>query len=47
LRLRDRGIENGLRLIVVNLDFDHESLLPLFELARSQVELLLQQIPAP
>jgi len=44
--LRDRRIENGLRLIVANLDFDHESLLPLLEQARSQVEQLLQQIPA-
>jgi hypothetical protein len=44
--LRDRRIENGLRLIVVNLDFDHESLLPLLESARLQVEQLLQQIPA-
>lgn len=44
--LGDRRIENGLRLIVVNLDFDHESLLPLLEQARLQVEQLLQQIPA-
>jgi hypothetical protein len=44
--LRDRRIENGLRLIVANLDFDHESLLPLLDQARSQVEQLLQQIPA-
>jgi len=44
--LGDRRVENGLRLIVANLDFDHESLLPLLEQARSQVEQLLQQIPA-
>ncbi|MCJ7451040.1 MAG: hypothetical protein MUO39_01000 [Steroidobacteraceae bacterium] len=44
--LGDRRIENGLRLIVLNLDFDHESLLPLLERAKSQVEQLLQQIPA-
>ncbi len=44
--LRDRRVENGLRLIVANLDFDHESLLPLLNQARSQVEQLLQQIPA-
>lgn len=44
--LGDRRIENGLRLIVANLDFDHESLLPQLELARLQVEQLLQQIPA-
>jgi hypothetical protein len=42
----DRRIENGLRLIVVNLDLDHESLLPLLESAKVQVEQLLQQIPA-
>jgi len=42
----DRRIENGLRLIVVNLDFDDNSLLPLLEAARFQVEQLLQQIPA-
>lgn len=44
--LRERRVENGLRLIVVNLDFDHESLLPLLDIAKSQVEQLLQQIPA-
>jgi len=44
--LRDRRVENGLRLIVANLDFDHQSLLPLLNQARSQVEQLLQQIPA-
>jgi hypothetical protein len=31
---------------VVNLDLDHESLLPLLESAKVQVEQLLQQIPA-
>lgn len=44
--LGDRRVENGLRLILANLDLDHESLLPRLELARSQVERLLQQIPA-
>jgi len=44
--LGDRRVENGLRLIVANLDLDHESLLPRLELARSQVEQLLRQIPA-
>jgi uncharacterized membrane protein YqjE len=44
--LGDRRIENGLRLIVVNLDPDRESLLALLEKAESQVEQLLQQIPA-
>ena len=44
--LGDRRVENGLRLIVANLDFDHESLLPRLELARAQVEQLLQKIPA-
>jgi hypothetical protein len=44
--LGDRRVENGLRLIVVNLDFDHESLLPQLERARLQVEQLLHQIPA-
>lgn len=44
--LGDRRVENGLRLIVANLDFDHESLLPQLERARLQVEQLLQQIPA-
>lgn len=44
--LGDRRIENGLRLLVANLDFDDESLLPLLGAARSQVEQLLQQIPA-
>jgi len=44
--LGDRRIENGLRLIGANLDLDHESLLPQLELARSQVEQLLQKIPA-
>ena len=44
--LGDRRIENGLRLIVVNLDLDHESLLPLLESAKVQVEQLLKQIPA-
>jgi hypothetical protein len=43
--LGDRRVENGLRLIVVNLDSDHESFLPLLESARQQVEQLLQQIP--
>lgn len=43
--LGDRRIENGLRLIVVNLDLDQEGLLAELELARSQVERLLQQIP--
>jgi len=42
----DRRIENGMRLRVVKLDFDCESLLPLLEQARSQAEHLLQQIPA-
>lgn len=44
--LGDRTIENGLRLIVVNLDFDHEALLPQLELAKFHVEQPLQQIPA-
>jgi hypothetical protein len=44
--LGDHRIENGLRLIVVNLDFDDESLLSLLERAKFQVEQLLQQIPA-
>jgi hypothetical protein len=44
--LGDRRIENGLRLIGANLDLDHESLLPQLELARYQVEQLLQKIPA-
>ena len=39
-------VETGLRLIAANLDFDHESLLPLVDQARSQVEQLLRQIPA-
>lgn len=43
--LGDRRVQNGLRLIVVNLDSDHESFLPLLESARQQVEQLLQQIP--
>jgi hypothetical protein len=42
----DRRIENGLSLIVANLDLDDESLLPLLGAARSQVEQQLQQIPA-
>jgi len=42
----DQRIENGLRLIAVNLDLDHESLLPLLESAKVQVEQLLKQIPA-
>jgi len=44
--LGDRRIENGLRLIVANLDYDDESLVPLLEAARSRVEQWLQQIPA-
>jgi hypothetical protein len=44
--LRDRRIENGLRLIVVNLDPGNDGLLVELELAKSQVERLLQQIPA-
>jgi hypothetical protein len=44
--LGDRRVENGLRLIVANLDFDDGSLLPLLERAEFQVEQLLQQIPA-
>ena len=44
--LADRRVENGLRLIVANLDNDDESLLPMLGRAKSQVERLLQQIPA-
>jgi hypothetical protein len=44
--LGDRRIENGLRLIVANLDFDDESLLPLLQRVRFPVEQLLPQIPA-
>ena len=44
--MRDRRVQNGLRLIVVNLDSDRESLLPLLEMAKTQVVQLLRQIPA-
>ena len=44
--LRDRRVQNGLRPIVVNLDSDRESLLPLLEMAKTQVVQLLRQIPA-
>jgi hypothetical protein len=44
--LGDRKVENGIRLIVANLDLDQESLLAWLGKARSQVEQLLQQIPA-
>jgi hypothetical protein len=44
--LGDRRIENGLRLVVVNLNPEGKGLLAELELARSQVERLLQLIPA-
>jgi hypothetical protein len=44
--LDDRSIERRPKPQVINLDFSHESLLPLLELAKSHVEQLLQQIPA-
>jgi len=44
--LGDRRIENGLRLVVVNLDPEGKGLLTELELARSQVEQLVQLIPA-
>lgn len=44
--LRDIRVENGMRLIVANLEIDDESLLPLLERTRQQVEQLLAQIPS-
>lgn len=44
--LGDRRIENGFRLVVVNLDPGGEGLLAQLEQVRSQVEHLLQLIPA-
>jgi hypothetical protein len=44
--LGDRRIENGFRLVVVNLDFESNGLLAQLNLVRSQVEQLLQLIPA-
>jgi len=44
--LDDRIIENGFRLVVVNLDSEGKGLLAQLKLARSQVEQLLQLIPA-
>jgi len=44
--LGDRRIENGVRLVVVNLDPEGEGLLAQLELVRHQVEQLLQLIPA-
>jgi len=44
--LSDRRIENGLRLVVINLDGEGKGLLAQLELVRSQVEQLLQLIPA-
>jgi hypothetical protein len=43
--LNDLTIENGVRLIVANLELDGTGLLDELELARSQVEHLLQIIP--
>lgn len=43
--LVDIRIENGLRLILANLDSDQESLLPKLKQTRIQVEELLQMIP--
>ena len=43
--LNDLTIENGVRLIVANLEFPGAGLLDELELARSQVEHLLQLIP--
>jgi len=44
--LGDRRIENGLRLVVINLDIEGEGLLAQLKQVRSQVEQLLQLIPA-
>lgn len=44
--LGDVRIENGLRLVVVNLDPENDGLLADLALARSQVEQLLRRIPA-
>lgn len=44
--LKDLRIENGLLLIVANLDFGSTALLRELEMARSQVEGLLRLIPA-
>jgi len=44
--LGDRRIENGFRLVVVNLDPEGEGLLAQLNLVRSKVEQLLQLIPA-
>jgi len=44
--LGDRRIENGFRLVVVNLGPEGKGLLAQLELARSQVEHLLRLIPA-
>jgi len=44
--LGDRRIENGFRLVKVNLDFKSNGLLAQLNMVRSQVEQLLQLIPA-
>ena len=44
--LGNRRIENGFRLVVVNLDGEGVGLLAKLNLVRSQVEQLLQLIPA-
>jgi len=44
--LGDRRIENGLRLVVINLGIEGKGLLAQLKLVRSQVEQLLQLIPA-
>jgi len=39
------AVENGIRLVVANLDYDSDDFLKLLETAQSQVEALLQIIP--
>ena len=43
--LGNLAVENGIRLVVANLDYDSDGLLKLLETAQSQVEALLQIIP--